>query len=66
MSLSAPSDRPSSKACSTKLARRARTSIASAVGFFERILLRLTTSQPGMWVVKGGMASSFASVTRPE
>ena len=23
---------------------------------FERILLRLTTSQPGMWVVKGGMA----------
>ena len=23
---------------------------------FERILLRLTTNQPGMWVVKGGMA----------
>ncbi|HZJ48746.1 MAG TPA: nucleotidyl transferase AbiEii/AbiGii toxin family protein, partial [Acidimicrobiia bacterium] len=23
---------------------------------FERILIRLTMSQPGMWVVKGGMA----------
>jgi len=31
---------------------------------FERILLRLTANQPGMWVVKGGMAveTSFASV----